>query len=165
MAAPPQVAALTKFALNIAVILYTLQVIFQFVSAQYRYSSRMTFDYGEVLHSVIIMSIGLGVAFFASYGDVMSVIQFSGSNGENYQVWQNIARSIVAIVVGVGVLYVFVNVTWTVARAQAAKMSGRPQVLGDLIVKFGGVMIGAAFTIMASTIAAKLVDGIAAAVR
>ena len=76
----------------------------------------MTFDYGEVLHSVIIMSIGLGVAFFASYGDVMSVIQFSGSNGENYQVWQNIARSIVAIVVGVGVLYVFVNVTWTVAH-------------------------------------------------
>lgn len=160
------VRELTTFALNVAVILYVISVVSNFVSAQIHYVGKQSYDYHGTLQEVMIMSIMLGIAFFANrYSDPSLYVgpgSAAGADSGNMQLpaWQYMAKTIVSFLVGMGTAFVFVNVVWSVAKAQAAKVSGRPNMVSDMIIRIGGLLVGAVFTIMAASIAGNLVDGI-----
>ena len=95
----PGVSELTKFALSIAIVFYSIGVVFSLVKANISYMSGGPEKYSDALEKVVIMSILLAAAFIVERTGGTVVNTSAGEDG-TAPVWKEMAKIIISVVVG-----------------------------------------------------------------
>jgi hypothetical protein len=157
------VAELTRFALAVTIVFYSIGVVFSLVKANLSYMSGGPEKYSDALEKIVIMSILLAAAFLVQRGGEGSLgISWSVSEDGNAPVWKQMAKVIIAIVVGTGYFFIAVRAVWTIFLGQAGHMTGRPFQMSTALLRLGGVLIGGVLTVFAVRITQGLLDSISA---
>ncbi len=157
---------LTKLALSVTLVYYSIGVIFSLVKANLSYMSGGAEKYSDALEKIVVMSILLAAAFLVqqSSGNPLGISWATAENGDA-PVWKQMAKVVISIVVGTGYFFIAVRAVWTIFLGQAGHMTGRPFQMSTALLRLGGVLIGGVFTVFAVKITQGLIDSISSIVK